>query len=97
MIEVQVQRDERTTAVENAGYRLSYLVLTVGLLAEVAFRSFRNGESSWDLLALVVVGGVVNASYQGLHSVLHKRWIFITVMTMVTAALLAVAMVLLRH
>ena len=97
MIPPQVDRDERTTAVENAGYRLSYLVLTVGLLVEVAFRSFRQGQNSWDLLALVVLGGVVNASYQGRHQVLYKRWILITAVTIVTAALLAVAMTVLRH
>lgn len=97
MIPPQVDRDERTTAVENAGYRLSYLVLTVGLLTEVAFRSFRQAQNSWDLLALVVLGGVVNASYQGLHQVLYKRWILITALTIVAAAVLAVAMTLLRH
>jgi hypothetical protein len=93
----QVDRDERTTAVENAGYRLSHVVLTVGLLVEVAFRSFRQGQNSWDLLALVVLGGVVSASYQGLHQVLYKRWILITALTIVTAALLAIAMTMLRH
>jgi len=97
MIPPQVDRDERTTAVENAGYRLPYLVLTVGLLAEVAFRSFRQGQSSWDLLALVVLGGVVNAGYQGFNRVLYKRWVLISALTIITAALLAIAMTVLRH
>ena len=33
-----VQRDERTIAFENAGYRWSYLFLSFGLLALVAYR-----------------------------------------------------------
>ena len=53
-----VHRDERTTAVENASYRWAYLVLSFGLLLIVAFRSFVYGESAWDLLALVVLGGL---------------------------------------
>ena len=92
-----VERDERTTAIENAGYRWSYLVLSFGLLAIVAFRSFSLGQTTWDLLALVVLGGAVNAGYQGLHRVLYKRWVVLTLVTMTTAALLAAAIVVLRH
>jgi hypothetical protein len=54
-----VDRDERTIAVENASYRWAYLFLSFGLLAIVAFRSFALHQSSWDLLAIVVLSGVV--------------------------------------
>jgi len=86
-------RDERTAVVDNAGYRWSYLVLSFGLLAIVAFRSFLHREASWDLLALVVLGGGVNASYQGLHRVLCKRWAVVSGVTAVIAALLAAGIV----
>lgn len=92
-----IERDERTVAIENAGYRWSYLALSFGLLAIVAYRSFVRSESSWDLLVLVVLGGVVNAGYQGLHRVLFKRWIVVTMVTLIVAALLAVGMVALRR
>jgi hypothetical protein len=92
-----VERDERTTAIENAGYRWSYLVLSFGLLAAVAFRSFSGGQASWDLLALVLVGGSVNAAYQGWHRVLYKRWAVLSVVTLVVAALIAALMVRLQH
>jgi hypothetical protein len=78
-----VQRDERTVAVENAGYRWAYLFLSFGLLVLVAFRSFVNHESPWDLLLLVVLGGGVGTAYQGWHRVLSKHW--------AVACLLAVA------
>ncbi len=84
-----IERDERTTSVENAGYRWSYLVLSFGLLAIVAYRSFAFGEASGDLLALVALGGVVNAGYQGFHRVLYRRWVVQLVVTLVLAALLA--------
>jgi hypothetical protein len=93
----RVERDERTTAIENAGYRWSYLALSFGLLAIIAFRSLVRGESSWDLLALVVLGGGVNAAYQGLHRVLYKRWAVVSVVTLVVAAALGAVMALVRR
>jgi hypothetical protein len=92
-----VERDERTTAVENAGYRWSYLVLSFGLLAIVAFRSFSRGEQPWDLIALVLLGGVVNAGYQGMRRVVYRRWIVLGAFTLIAAALLAALMVMFRR
>jgi hypothetical protein len=92
-----VERDERTTTVENAGYRWSYLVLSFGLLAIVALRSFSRGEQPWDLMVLVFLGGVVNAGYQAIHRVIVRRWIVLTAITMIAAAVLAVLMVMLRR
>ena len=91
-----VDRDERTMVVENAGYKLSYLALSYGILAIVAYRSFEQAQQSWDLLALVVLGGGVNAGYQARHGVLYKRWAVITGVTIAAAALLAAVMVWLR-
>ncbi len=90
-----VDRDERTVAVENAGYRWSYLVLSFGLLGLTAFRSFARGEAAWDLLALVVVGGGINAAYQWSHGVLYRRWVVITAVTFVIAGLVAAGAVVL--
>lgn len=87
-----VQRDERTTAVENAGYRLAYLVLSFGALLIVAYRSFALRQSSWDLLALVILGGVVHTGYQVKHKVVYAKWVKMAVITFVVAALLAIIM-----
>ena len=91
------ERDERTTAIENAGYRWSYLVLSFGLLVIIAGRAFARGEESWDLLALVVVGGLTNAAYQGRHRVLARRWALLLVVTLLAAGFLAAVIVSLRH
>jgi len=87
-----VQRDERTTAVENAGYRWSYLTLSFGLLVIVAARSFSRGEQAWDLLALVLAGGVVNAGYQAVHRVVYRRWMVMAGVTLAASALIAAVM-----
>jgi hypothetical protein len=85
-----VDRDERTVAVENASYRWAYLFLSFGLLALVAYRSFVHHESPWDLMALVVLGGVLSAAYQGLHKVLTAQWAVTCLLTIVAAGALAV-------
>ena len=52
--------DDRATSIDTGGDRLAYLVLSFGLLAVVAYRSFVRSEVSWDLLGLVVLGGIVS-------------------------------------
>lgn len=91
-----VQRDERTVIIENAGYRWAYLFLSFGLLILVAFRSFINHESPWDLLLLVVLGGVVGTAYQGWNRVLSKHWVVASLLAVVMAMIIAVIMVWLR-
>ncbi len=91
-----VERDERTIAVEGDGYRWAYRVLSFGLLVIIGVRSFANHQSSWDLFALLILGGVVSAAYQGVHRVLHKRWVVMVAVTMLVAALIAVAIAAVR-
>jgi hypothetical protein len=59
-----VHRDERTVAVENAGYRWAYLLVSFALLVDVGYRGVVRHEAAWDLLALVILGGVVCAVHQ---------------------------------
>ena len=89
MTPMSVQRDERTVAVENASYRWGYLLMSFGVLVSVAYRSFARGESNWDLLALVVLGGLVPNVYQGANHVLTRRWALTSVVTLVAAAIVA--------
>ena len=96
MTETLVEHDERTTAVANAGYRWSYLVLSYGILAIVAYRSFSGGGQSWDLLGLVIAGGIVNAGFQMAHRVVYKRWVLLASVTLILAAILAAVMVAVR-
>jgi hypothetical protein len=91
-----VYRDERTKSVEHASYRLAWLVLSYGLLVIVAYRAFSRGESSWDLLALVVLGGLVSTGYQASQHVLGRHWVVVTLMAVVAAAVLAAVVAALR-
>jgi hypothetical protein len=91
-----VERDERTVAVENSSYRWAYLFLSFGLLGLVAYRSFVHHESPWDLMALVVLGGLLTAGYQWFHKVLTAGWAVTCLLTVAAAGALAAIMVWLR-
>ena len=91
-----VIRDERTVTVENSSYRWGYLLLSFGSLAIVAYRGLVWRESSWDLLALVVLSGFVTTLYQGVHRVLSRRWVLVAITTGLVAAVIAAAIAFLR-
>jgi 1,4-dihydroxy-2-naphthoate octaprenyltransferase len=84
-----VDRDERTVVVENASYRAAYLVLTFGLLVLTAVRSFVWQEQAWDLLGLVLVGGLVGITFQAGQRVLTPRWAYLAVAAAVVGAVAA--------
>jgi hypothetical protein len=84
-----VERDERTVAVENTSYRYAYLVLTYALLADVGWRSFVRHEAAWDLMALVIVGGVVGTLYQASQKVLSRSWVKTALLAAFAAGMVA--------
>jgi hypothetical protein len=85
-------RDEREETIDRAGDRLAYIVLSYGLLAIVAYRGFVEGQASWDLLALVVIGGLVSATYRLTHGVLTRQAALLLGLTAAVALIVAVAM-----
>ena len=90
----EVDRDERTLAVENASYRLSYRVLSFGALVLVAYRAFvLNEKHNWDLMFLVIASGAVSTAYQALGGTLNRRWVMMTIVIMVVAGLIAAGIV----
>lgn len=91
-----VDRDERTVALENAGFRWGFLLLTYALLLDVALRSFLRHEQSWDLLGLVIVLGVIMAAYQGRRGLLTRGWALAAFGALAVGVLLSVLTVLLR-
>jgi len=70
-----VDRDERTTAVENAGHVWAYNFLAIALLIDVAVRSLLRGEAAWDLMLLVVVGGGIVTYRQSREEALPRGWV----------------------
>jgi hypothetical protein len=87
-------RDERESSVDRAGDRLAYLALSYGLLLLVAYRSFAERQASWDLLALVLLGGLVGTAYRLWHRAFTREAALVAGLTIVVAlvvgALLAI-------
>ena len=89
--------DEHDIVTEHASYRWGFLVLSFGLLAAVAYRSFARGESSWDMLVLVILAGAVTTAYQVVHSSRPGRRLLAgAVAAMVAAAIVAFILGVLR-
>jgi hypothetical protein len=89
--------DERTVAVENAGYRWACTFMSFGLLLAACYRSFVLHESTWDLLALVILGGGVGTTYQATHKILGRRWLVVFVSAFVVGAVIAALIALVRR
>jgi hypothetical protein len=88
-----VPRGERETRIDLAADRIGYLVVSYGLLLIVAYRSFVNGDAAWDLIGLVMLGGVVGLAYRARQGVASGRWTLMLLVTLgiavVVAALIA--------
>jgi hypothetical protein len=82
-------RDEREAAVDDAADRLAYLVLSYGLLLIVAYRAFVDGQPSWELLALVVAGGVVGGAYRISRRTATREALIVVGITILAAAIVA--------
>ena len=87
-----VERDERTVAVENASYRWAYGVLTYALLVDVMYRGLVRHEAAWDLMALVIVGGVACSAYQARQKRLAHGWVMKVVLVACIAGVIAVVL-----
>jgi uncharacterized membrane protein HdeD (DUF308 family) len=78
---------------EASADRLAYLVVSYGLLAIVAYRGLVERTASWDLLAVVILGGLVGMAYRMMRGAASGRWITAVSLTVAFAALVAVALV----
>jgi len=78
-------REEPEARIDLAADRLAYLAVSYGLLLIVIYRSFVRGDSAWDLLALVVIGGIVGVGYRVRHGVVSGRWSLMLLATVAIA------------
>lgn len=84
------ERDERTIVIENASYRLGYLVTVYALLVSVMYRSFYRNDAGWDLLGIVIGSGMVVTLSQARHHILGRGWLRLALLTMAAAAVVAI-------
>jgi hypothetical protein len=87
-------RDEREVSLDRAADRLAYVVLSFGLLAVVAYRSFVEGVASWELLGLVLLGGIVSTGYRLWQGVLTRQAVLVLALTALIALVVGAVVVL---
>ncbi len=98
----KLKRDERTLAVENAGYGWALNFILFALLIDIAFRGFFMKEAAWDLMGLVIATGLICPIYkfrnksQGLPSRKTMLFRFAGVLVAVAVAALIAATQLAR-
>ena len=90
-------RDEREAAIEQGGDRLAYIVVSYGLLLIVAYRSLVERQASWDLLALVVLGGIVSVGYRLSRRALSRNALVAVALTIAVALVVGALVVLGVH
>jgi hypothetical protein len=59
------------------------------LLLSVAYRSLVLGDPAWDLLAMVVLGGMVGVAYRLLKGVVSGRWMVMLLATVGIAVIVS--------
>jgi hypothetical protein len=95
----QTIRDERFYSVENASYRIGYMILAFGTMALVAIRGLLFQQSNWDFFALVWISSMVATAYQLRHKILpiNSRSFYLTLAIIaIGSAVIAAAIVLAR-
>jgi hypothetical protein len=85
-----IARDEREQSIDLVADRIAFLVICYGALVLAAYRSFALGQDAWDLLALVVIGGVAGLAYRLQKRVVTRPWTLVLAATVAAAALVAV-------
>ena len=84
-----IDRDEREHSIDLAADRLAFLVVCYGALLLAAYRAFFLRQETWDLLGLVVLGGIVSLAYRLRQRVVTQPWTAVHVATVLIAAAIA--------
>ncbi len=84
-----IVRDERYYAVENASYRVGYLIMLFGTMVLVTVRAALFQQSNWDFFGLVIISSLAATVYQIKKKILPytiKTIIVMIVLILVTSA-----------
>ena len=71
----KIEKDERTTFIENKSYKYGCFIFNFGLLIDIFYRSIRFNETSWDLFGLLFLGGFVMTVYQYKQKIFTENWV----------------------
>ncbi len=94
MTQEPIVRDERYYAVENASYRIGYVIMLFGTMILFTVRAALFQQSNWDFFGLAIISSLVATVYQIRKKILPytiKSLILMLVLCVVTAAVAGLA------
>jgi hypothetical protein len=89
MFKSSKDKDERAIAVENSSFSLAYKVIAFAILVDVIYRSLVLKEVSWDLLGIVILGGLVATLYQTRYKTGTRSWVKAALLSFLAALVIA--------
>ena len=93
MLNKKGDKDERAISVENSSYSFAYKVMSFALLLDVIYRSIVFKQGSWDLLGIVIIGGLAATLYQTRYKIATRSSVKAILLTIVIALVIAAAIV----
>lgn len=89
------QVDERTKIIANAGDALAFRILLIALLLDVCYRSLFMKDAAWDIMALVISGGLISTVYQLKYKLFQSKGVFVkfALFAVILGAVIAVILV----
>lgn len=84
------EKDERADSVEKSSYSLGFKVMAFAILLDVIYRSIVLKSAAWDLLGIVIFGGLTASIYQARYRIATRSWIKVILLSIVSAGLIAV-------
>lgn len=75
MLFKKIEKDERTTFIENKSSKYGCNILNFGILIDIMYRSIRFNEAAWDLFGLLFLSGFVMTVYQYRQKIFSKNWV----------------------
>lgn len=97
MFNKKEDKDERAISVENSSYSLAYNIITYALLMDVIYRSFVLKEGAFDLIGIVIIGGLAATLYQTRYKTATRSMVKAILLTTISAIAVAAAMVFLNR
>ena len=86
-------KDERAIYIEKSSYTLAYQVLNYVLLADVVYRAIFLEQAAWDLLGIVIAGGLIATLYQTHYKTATRSWLKAILLSVTAALVIAIVLI----
>ena len=100
MKQEQIVRDERYYAIENASYRVGFLIMIFGTMILYTVRAALFQQSNWDFFGLVIISSLAATVYQIRKKVLPytiKTLILMIVLVLITSTVAGLVVILIKN